>query len=211
MDLIIVGAGGLGREVFSWLSQEIKEKHNYKIKGFIDDNPRSLDNFEYPAKILSSIDNYMPKYGDQFVLSILDPKLKKQIVDSLSQRGARFYKLIHPISIIGTNVKIGEGCVICPNCILTNDIKIGNFVFINTNSTIGHDTIIGDFTSVNGNVDITGKVKVGKGCLFGVGAKVIPGRTIGDDVVIGAGSIVIRNIKSNESVFGNPAKKFISS
>ncbi|MHA1749058.1 MAG: acetyltransferase [Promethearchaeota archaeon] len=207
MDLIIVGAGGLGREVYSWLSQEIKEKPNYKIKGFIDDNPKSLDEFEYPVKVINTISDYYPNPDEKLVLSILNPEIKKRIVKFLSQRGAEFYKLIHPTSIIGTSVKIGKGCVICPNCILTNDIQIGDFVFINTSSTIGHDTIIGDFTSINGKVEITGKVKVGSGCFFGVGAKVIPGRIIGDNVVVGAGSVVIRNFANDITIFGNPAKK----
>jgi len=207
MDLIIVGAGGLGREVYSWLSQEIKEKPNYKIKGFIDDNPKSLDEFDYPVKVISTISDYYPNPDEKLVLSILNPETKKRIVKSLFQRGAEFYKLIHPTSIIGTNVKIGKGCIICPNCILTNDIKIGDFVFINTSSTIGHDTIIGDFTSINGKVEITGKVKVGSCCSFGVGAKVIPERVIGDNVVVGAGSVVIRNFGNNITIFGNPAKK----
>jgi sugar O-acyltransferase (sialic acid O-acetyltransferase NeuD family) len=207
MDLIIVGAGGLGREVYSWLSQEIKEKQSCKIKGFIDDNLNSLNDFEYPVKIINTISEYRPNAKEKLVLSILNPKNKKRIVESLSQRGAKFYKLIHPTSIIGTNVELGKGCVICPNCILTNDIQIGDFVFINTNSTIGYDTVIGDFTTINGKVEITGKVKVGSGCSFGVGAKVIPGRTIGDNVVVGAGSIVIRNFGSDVTIFGNPAKK----
>jgi len=207
MDLIIVGAGGLGREVYSWLSQEIKKKPNYKIKGFIDDNPKSLDEFEYPVKVIGTISDYFPNPDEKLVLSILNPETKKRIVKSLSQKGAEFYKLIHPTSIIGTNVKIGKGCIICPNCILTNDINLRDFIFINTNSSIGHDAIIGDFTSINGNVHITGRVKIGKECLFGVSAKVIPGRVIEDNVIVGAGSVVIRNVHSNATVFGNPAKK----
>jgi len=209
MNLIIVGAGGLGREIYSWLSQEIKEKPNYKINGFIDDNLNALDKFDYPVKVIGTITNYQPKPGEKLILSILDPKAKKRIVRSLSKKGAKFFKLIHPTAIIGKNVNIGEGCIICPNCVLSSDIQIGDFVFINISSNIGHDAIIGDFTSINVNVDIMGRVKVGRECLFGVGAKVIPGRKIGDNVVIGAGSIVIRNFKSNITIFGNPAKTLL--
>lgn len=207
MDLIIVGAGGLGREVYSWLNQEITEKKDYKIRGFIDDNIYSLEGFEYPVKVIGTIADYRPETDERLVLSILDPSDKRRITGLLSQKEAKFYKLIHPTAIIGTNVELGEGCVVCPNCILTSDIQIGNFVFINTSSTIGHDTVIGDFTSINGKVEITGKVKVGSGCLFGVGAKVIPRRNIGNNVTVGAGSVVIRNIGSDVTVFGNPAKK----
>jgi len=207
MELIIVGAGGMGREVFSWLSHEIKDNVDFIIKGFIDDNPEALGSLSYPIKVIGSIIDYQPGINERLVLAILDPKTRKTITRQLMAKGANFYTLIHPSSIIGTNVKIGMGSIVCPNCILTNDIEIGNFVFINTSSTIGHDVTIGDFTSVNGKVEITGNVKVGKECLFGVGAKVIPGRKIGDGATVGAGSVVIRNIPEGVSVFGNPAKR----
>jgi len=210
MDLIIAGAGGMGREVFSWLSHEIKEKKGLRIKGFLDDNPQALGKLPYPVKVIGGISNYQPKNSESVVISILKPKIKKQIVESLAHKGASFYTLIHPTAVIGTNVRIGKGCVICPNCILTNDITVGDFVFINASSTIGHDTIIGEYTSVNGKVEITGNVEVGIGCLFGVGAKVIPNRRIGDGATIGAGSVVIKNVPSGATVFGNPAKSIWS-
>ena len=78
---------------------------------------------------------------------------------------------------------------------------------MNTNSTVGHDSDIGDFTSINGGVEITGDVKVGSECLFGVGSVVINGRHIADRTVVGAGSVVIRNMGSDITVFGNPAKQ----
>lgn len=207
MDLIIVGAGGLGREIFFWLSQEILTKGGYRIKGFIDSEPDRLGQRNYPAGVIGSIADYTPNETEELVLAIQDPKTKKVYVESLLDKGATFYSLVHPSAVIGYNVNFGDGCVVCPNCIFTNDITIGDFVFLNTNSTVGHDSTIGDYTSINGNVDITGEVKVGSGCLFGVGSKIIPGRRIGDGATIGAGSVVIRNVPPGVTVFGNPAKK----
>ena len=206
MDLIIVGAGGLGREIYFWLSQEILTKGGYRIKGFIDNEPDRLGQRNYPVGVIGSIADYTPNETEELVFAIQDPKTKKEYVESLLDKGANFYTLIHPSAVIGTNVHIGKGCVICPGCILTNDITIGDFVFINASSTVGHDSIIGEYTSINGKVEITGNVKVGVECLFGVGAKVIPKRRIGDGATIGAGSVVIRNVPSGVTVFGNPAK-----
>ena len=197
----------MGREVFSWLSHEIKDKKDISIKGFLDDNPQALGKLSYPIRVIGGISDYHPKNSESLVVAILEPKIKKQIVESLVRKGANFYTLIHPSAIIGTNLSIGKGCVICPGCILTNDITIGDFVFINANSTVGHDTNIGDFTSINGKVEITGNVEVGVECLFGVGAKIIPKRRIGNGATIGAGSVVIRNVSSGVTVFGNPAKR----
>lgn len=207
MKLIIAGAGGMGREVFSWLSHAIKDKKDYEIIGFIDDNPEALGHTKYPVRVIGNIADYQPKVDESLVVSILNPSIRKRIVASLIKKNAVFYTLIHPSVIMGNNVKIGRGSIICPNCILTNDIDVGEFVFINTSSTIGHDAIIGNFSSINGKVEITGNVKVGEGCLFGVGAKVIPERQIGDSAIVGAGSVVIRNVPAGVSVFGNPAKK----
>lgn len=210
MNLVLVGAGTFGREVYTWLSQTIKDKPTLEIKGFIDNltqNQKKLDENNYPVKLIGTIDDYRPEPEEKLVMAIFNPEIKKRYVELLSQRGGEFYTLIHPSTIIGHNVKIGNGCVICPNCILANDSQIGDFVFINTNSTVGHDTVIGDFTSINGKVEITGDVKVGSECFFGVGAVVINGRSIGDRTIVGAGSVVIRNFGSDLTIFGNPAKK----
>ena len=209
MDLILVGAGSFGREVFTWLSQKLKGNSEYKIKGFIENLPHKrmeLEERGYPAKIIGTIDDYQPRPEEKLVMSIFDPKIKKHFVELLLKKGSVFYTLIHPSVITGHNVKIGEGCVICPNCIIANDSDIGDFVFINTNSTVGHDTVVGDFTSINGGVEITGDVKVGSECFFGVGSVVINKQKIGDRAIVGAGSVVIRSIRSDVTVFGNPAK-----
>ena len=206
MDFIIVGAGGMGREVYSWLSHTIKDKKGLSIKGFLDDNPQALGKLSYPVKVVGTISEYQPNENERFVLSILDPKIKKKIADSMIQKGAKFYTLVHPTAVLGTNISLGNGVIVCPNCILTNDIEVGDFVFVNTSSTIGHDSKIGEYTSINGKVEITGNSDVGAGCLFGVGAKVIPNRKIADGVTVGAGSVVIRNIRTERTVFGNPAK-----
>jgi len=209
MDLILVGAGAFGREVFTWLSQAIEGSSQYKIKGFIDNLPQNqieLDLRDFSIPILGTINDYQPKPDEKLVMSIFDPTLKKQFVKLLLKRGSKFHKLIHPSVIIGHNVKVGDGCIICPNCILANDTNIGDYVFINTSSTIGHDTVIGSFTSINGGVQITGDVKVGSECFFGVGSLVINKRNVGDRAIIGAGSVVIRSVRPDVTVFGNPAK-----
>jgi sugar O-acyltransferase (sialic acid O-acetyltransferase NeuD family) len=207
MKLIIVGAGGMGREVFSWLSQVIDSKPGYQIIGFIDDNQKALDNYSYPVKIIGDIENYKPNQDEALVLAIMDPLVKKKIAHSLLLKKAKFYTLIHPSVVLGYKVKIGQGSIIFPYCVITNDILIEDFVFVNTNSTIGHDVIIGEFTSINGKVEITGNVVVGEGCMFGVGSKVIPGKKIGCYAKIGAGSTIIDDVPDYTAVFGSPPKK----
>lgn len=210
MNLLIVGAGGMGREIFCWLQQEIKGKNDHRIVGFLDDDLSALDNYSYPVKIVGSITDYQPKVGESLVLAVMSPKVKKDIVSMLVAKGAEFYTLIHPSVIVGYNVKINKGCVVAPLCILTADIVIGGFVFLNANTTIGHDVVVKKYCSINGKAEVSGNVTIGANCLMGVGAKIIPKRNIGDYVTIGAGSVVIRHVRNNASVFGNPAKEIIT-
>ncbi|MCL5260433.1 MAG: acetyltransferase [Gammaproteobacteria bacterium] len=209
MDLLIVGAGGMAREVFCWLSHDIENKKHLKIKGFLSDRSDELDNYPYPVKIIGGIENYAPKKNECLVMGIMNPNVKKIVAEKLLTKGASFYTLIHPSAIVGQNVKIGQGCVIAPNCIITSDITIGNLVFLNIDVKIGHDTTIGNYTSINGWSGIAGNVYIGEECLFGIGSIVIPKRKIGNNAKIGAGSVVINHVKENITVFGNPAKTLV--
>jgi sugar O-acyltransferase (sialic acid O-acetyltransferase NeuD family) len=210
-ELIIVGAGGLGREVYSWLSDFVcqsllvEHKTTYHIKGFIDDNINALKGFDYDCGIIGTIKNHQPIENEFLVLAILHTKTKKNIVDNLTNKGASFFTLIHDSAVIGKNIFMGQGCVICPNVTITADVKLGDFVFINIGSTIGHDVVIGDFTSITPNVYICGKTNVGEMCTFGASSTIIPERKIGSGAFVGAGSVVIKNIKKNQKVYGNPA------
>ena len=207
--IILVGAGAMGRETASWLLDANQKSSNcqYQIKGFLDDNPNQLAGYNKIAPLLGKIQDYQPKPNDLFVMTIATPQTREKVVTHLKSRGAQFISFIHPSVIIGQNVDIGEGAVICPNCILTCDITLEPFVVLNTCTTVGHDCYIGAFSTINSKTEITGHNQIGKRCFFGVGARVIPGRKIGDDAVIGAGSVVIRQVKSGTTVFGNPAKK----
>ncbi|MGC8453742.1 MAG: acetyltransferase [Cylindrospermopsis raciborskii] len=202
--IVIIGAGGLGREIFSWLSTPSLE---YQVVGFVDDNLNQLDNCKYPCKILSSIEEYVPANGTLHVLAIMNPATKKKVVEKLERKNCDFLTFIHPSCIIGHNVKVGEGCVITPNCILTADIKIGRFVFLNTSTTLGHDVSIGDYVSVNGKVEISGGVVLGSEVLVGSRAVILPKRKIVSGAVIGAGSVVLTHVNKAVTVFGNPARE----
>ena len=117
----------------------------------------------------------------------------------------RFFSYIAPNVILGKFVTIGEGAIICPHvCIMTNTL-IGDFVFINAGSQIGHDCNIGSYCSLMAHVDLGGHVKLGERVYMGTNSTVIPNKKINDNVKIGSGSIVIRNLKEPGTYFGNPA------
>ncbi|SFS28972.1 acetyltransferase [Pseudomonas sp. NFACC42-2] len=212
--LVILGAGGFGREVHAWLLDSIRsgtckptDGVVWEIAGFIDDFSNAPDIFPSLPPILSKIDEYEPEPDSYVVCAIADPAAKKMLANKLLLKGAKFFSLVHPSVVVGTNVTIGKGAVICPFTVLSSDLVVGDFVTINSGCTIGHDSSIADYCTLSGHCDITGGAKLQEGAFLGSHAVIIPKVTVGEYAVVGAGSVVIRKVGPGVTVFGVPAKR----
>ncbi|KIL35416.1 hypothetical protein SD71_14040 [Cohnella kolymensis] len=205
--LIIVGAGGLARMIYSWLPDFSGYQEAWEPAGFLSDRLDDLQGYDYELPILGTIGDYQPEPNDQLVMAIAEPRSKLSIGESLERRGAKFTSLIHPTAIIGKNVKFGRGCVICPRAVLTCDIRMGSFVLVNLAVTIGHDVRIGDGCTINAHADVTGFTELGIGVFLGSHAVVTPSVKAKDYTKIGAGSVAIRTVPPGISIFGVPGKR----
>lgn len=205
-QVYIIGAGGFGREVFEWMNDVLTDPNEHQFVGFLDDNLKALDGFDIEASVVGTIKSYSVKEGDLLICAIGDPASKKAICKPLLEAGAQFLSLIHPSARVGRRCVIGQGVVIAPKVILTCDVKVGTLAMINIMSTAGHDVSIGAWSTVSAHCDLTGGVQLGEVVFMGSGARVIPKKTVGTSAVIGAGSVVIRAVLENETVFGNPAR-----
>lgn len=207
-EIVIVGAGGFGREVKFLIDNINQNEQLFKILGFYDDNP-DLDPTINGLPLLGTVEDLV-NYSREIsvVLGIGIPEIKNKIVNRLKKNvGLSFPKIIDPYAIIGTdNVNIGEGTVICAGVIITCNIKIKNFVTINLSSTVGHDTVIEDFASFMPSVNISGEVLIKKSVYVGTGAKIINQLEIGENTIIGAGAVVAKSLPADCTAVGIPAK-----
>lgn len=206
--LIIIGAGGFGRETLQWALSTGDYGKNYLISGFLDDNLSALENHDLEYKIIGKIKDWVPKSDELFVDALGSPKTKKLINNLLAEKGAVFTNIIHSSVIIASTAKIGVGNVICPNVVISDSAVINNHITINIGSTIGHDTKIGSFSTISSLCDLTGGVIVGEGVFIGSKVSVVPGRHIGMNSYLCAGSVIMSNVKTGFKMLGNPAKKF---
>lgn len=198
-DLIIVCAGGFGREVY-YMAKQIGK---WNIKGFIDDNVHALDGVNIALPIIGTIKDWVPSENEVYALGVSSPKTKELIVSIMKAKGAQFETLIAPHSRIIETTTMGEGCIISGS--VGDCVKIGNFVNI-MGSMIGQDSEIGDFSTTTGYTNIA-SARLGKRVFVGSHAVVLNGKKVGDDAFICAGSICFSNVKAGTKVFGNPAKK----
>ena len=205
--ILIVGAGGFGREVYNYVEDCIKAGANWLIKGFLDDNLNALDSYDYPNKKIYLLESYIPEDDDICICALGNPKTKKIVVEKLLAKGAKFETLVHPSAHVGRNVKIGAGCVVCPNCVLTCDSSLGDFVMLNVGTSVGHDAKIGQWCTISSHCDITGFVNIAEGAFLASSVVVIPSSSVGEWATVGVNSSVITKVRDNTTVYGNPAIK----
>lgn len=205
--IVIVGAGGFGREVKMLIDQINLKEFKYEFLGYYDDGfeKGSIINTN---KVLGSIDD-LTKSDEMLnvIVAIGSPEIKRKIVEKLTNSKINFPTLIHPSVIIGNEfVTIGKGCIICAGTIITCNIEIKDFVILNLMCTVGHDTVIKSFASFMPSVNISGEVIIHEAVYVGTGAKIINQLEIGKQTIVGAGAVVSKTLPEKCTAVGIPAK-----
>ena len=206
-NLIIIGAGGMGREIFDLAKICAGYNNDYIIKGFLDDNASALDNYRGYAKILSKIESYLPEPDGVFVSSMGNVKQKARFIQSIVAKGGQFISLVHPQADIGQNTILGSGCILLKNAYVGADCMIGNHVLIQISTVVGHDVSIGNYSRLDCNVVCVGGSKLEELVTIHTSTVINQNVIVEKGSTVGANSFVIRKVRANSSVFGSPAKR----
>lgn len=212
-DIVIVGSGGLGREVLWMLRREgsvLRDVNGVDARpyvlGFLDEDPTKHGTSINGAAVLGGLDWLEEHPGCAIALAIGHPGTRERIANRLASHDLNFPACLPSETIVGDEVRVGEGTIVLPGAIFTCNTRIGRFVLINPHVSISHDGVIGDFTSIGPGVSLPGNVQIGRGCDIGTQASAIPGATVGAHAVIGAGACVVQPIPANSTAVGVPAR-----
>ena len=204
-DIVIVGAGGFGREV-AWLIEDINNAdRRWNIVGFVDTSTELQNKLINGYRVLGNIE-WLRQQRFNVVVAVGNPNTKKKIIKLLENSKNNFPCLIHPNVKFSNTVKLGDGSIVCAGNIITVNIEIGRYVIVNIDCTIGHDALIGDYSTILPGAHISGNVTIGECADIGTGAVIIQGVNVGENTIVGAGSVVIRDLPASCTAVGSPAK-----
>lgn len=198
--IIIFGCGGHARSIINTivgngddmdiLLTDNKAKNNERVMG-------------YPVVRNCKL------YGEwNYIIAIGNNAKRKEMYNNLQyrQRG-KCISIISHMSCIGSETEIGIGTFIAPYAYVGPQAKIGNNVIVNTGSIVEHETIIGNHTHIAPHATLCGRSKIGNNVFCGADSTVIDNINICDDVIIGAGAVVTKDIMESGIYIGIPARK----
>ena len=201
-DLVIYGAGGLGREILSLIRRDYADE--WQVVGFIVDCSDRPDMVE-GVPVFSP--EYLKTAGLAVVFGFADTHQKNKRLTQLECcNNLSFPNILSRQAIVSPDAKLGKGVVVTDFCNISTKATIGDAVFINMGTLIGHDVVIERACSIMPQCAVSGFVKVGQETFIGAHSFIMQGKNIGKDVTIAAGSVVCRDVDDGGIAMGNPAK-----
>jgi len=187
--IIVIGDSGHARVIASMLSAPVE---------FVSSEPADEDR-TLPQLVAEN-------GGADFYVGIGTNANRRRVADKLLALGARLPPCVAPNAFVARDAEIAEGAVICLGSQIGSRARIGFACIVNTLSSVDHDGVLGDYTQVTAGVTFGGNVTVGKNGFFGIKSAIVPGRSIGEDVVVMAGALVTQNLPARVMVGGSPAR-----
>ena len=205
-DLVIIGAGGFGRETLALVEEINEATPTWNFVGFIDDGELGVLPEGYSTLGgLEYLKNMNPK--PYAVISIASAAVRERIAGICEKAGIPFATLIHPsVKMKGSLCTVGEGSILCDGVKLAVNSHVGKHCIMNMSCGLGHDTIMDDFSSMMSETITGGDTYIGKRCYFGLRCTVINQLKITDDCTFGAGAVVVKNAEVAGTYVGVPAK-----
>lgn len=195
--LILFGSGGFAREVAAWMRARAMP---FDLLGFLDDEKPT-----YP-RVLGPIQGHVPRPDAYYLTCFGDGRARHATRTRFQGRGARFATLIAPDVMAATTLANTTNSIFLGACSISSEVELGDDVLVQGFAVVGHDVSVGSGVTISSHAFIGGNARLESFCTIHPHAVVLPHVRIGEGAVVGAGSVVIKDVASYTTVFGSPAK-----
>lgn len=206
LSILIVGAGGFGRELHEMLWQAFSPEQ-YRFKGFLAHDDKSLKAAGLNVDFYGDPQEYTPQPNDRFLMAVGYMDARRDIFETLTDRGGKFASFVHPKAVIASTADIGVGAVIYPFAIVSNASTLDECVHLNYFASVGHDCRLGKYCLMAPYATLNGFVTLADEVYVSTHGTVAPGRSVGHRAKISANSAAMQNVSDGAIVFGVPGKQ----
>jgi sugar O-acyltransferase (sialic acid O-acetyltransferase NeuD family) len=209
--LLIVGAGGFGRET----AEAVRALNDYlpawDLVGFLDDSPAQQGAAVDGVKVVGPVDAIADYPDASLVVTIGNPDnftVRRRIVARLDLPPSRYATIVHPAAVIPPTASVGPGTVILATTVATTSVTIGSHVVVMPQVVFTHDDVVDDYATFGTGARLAGLVHIGQGAYIGAGALIREKRAIGPWALVGMGAAVTKDVPAGEVWAGTPARYF---
>ena len=207
MKSVIIGAGTYGEVYLAYLQEA-----GIEIVGFLDDDSEYINQKVCGIPVLGGFDFLAclkDEYGVKAVYCPLgNNKLRVELLNRALSLGYEVPNFIHSTVVLSPNVKIGDkGIYILPKTVIMPWCNIHDFVMMSVNSVVSHHTILEEGVFLSFGVNFGASIIAHKYAYIGISATIMTGvHELGENCLIGAGAVVIKDVPTNAVMAGIPAK-----
>ncbi|MET6991019.1 NeuD/PglB/VioB family sugar acetyltransferase [Sediminicola arcticus] len=203
---VIVGAGTQGQVYASYIIEA-----GINLIGFIDDDESLKDQLVMGLPVLGKFEDLLSKDFKSRIANVYCPigdnQVRVKYLSQLKKEGYKTPSFIHRTVSIAPDVILGEAVYMLAGNIVMPHTKIGNYLMINMGSTIAHHVHISDGVFMSSGVNLGALINVGENAYFGMGSTIMTGvKTVGKEALIGAGTVIIKDVPENAVMVGNPGR-----
>jgi sugar O-acyltransferase (sialic acid O-acetyltransferase NeuD family) len=208
----IIFWGGTGQAI---VNRPIVEAQGSRIVAVFDDTPGLKSPFS-DVGIYQGWDGFLRWKESQkhirtygFCLAIGNPhgRIRLELHEKLTKEGLRPVSIIHSTAFVDESAVLGEGIQVMAGAIILPGVRIGKQCIINTKASVDHDCTLEDGIELTPGVTLCGNVHIETNAWICAGATVLPWIRVGHDSVVGAGSVVTKDVRNNKLVYGVPARE----
>lgn len=207
IELVVVGAGGHGRELLDVLHVARDAGHDWHVIGTVDDDP-DPNRARLQRLGITHLGpvSWLEEHPCHYALGVGTSAVRRKLATRLAASGATSVTVVHPGASVGSDTHLGTGVVIYERSVVTTNVTIGQHTHLNVACAVQHDTGVGAFTQFSPGVLINGDCTIGDDVFLGTGAIVTRGCRVGDGARIGAGAVVLHDVEPGTTVVGIPAR-----